>query len=375
MQRSLGLVIAIGLSILLGCEGKRSAHADAEVAVPVVTAKVETRPLTATLRAVGNVESINTVAVVSRVDGPVSQVYVRDGQEVKAGQPLIQIDPQPLEIQLRAAEAALARDKAKLENARIKAEHGKEVLADRFISQDDYTQLRTDYESAQAVVEADHAERDNAKLQLDYATIRAPVAGKLGHIAMQVGNMVHVASQTPLTTLNVLDPIEVSLAVPEQNVAALRTAFHAGTVSVSAVAGDDGADRKELVGKLAFIDNSVDAATGTIRLRARFDNADRTLWPGQFVATTLTLAGASTSTVVPNSAIEEGPSGSYVFVVNNASRVEQRSVQIIKASERDTAVAGVQQGEQVVTDGQSRLAPNSLVTQQHGEHLAGEFAE
>jgi multidrug efflux system membrane fusion protein len=376
MQRTMTVGVGILLlMVLYGCKDKQLSHSAIDAPVPVVTARAETRAIDTTLRAVGNVEAIDTVVIVSRVDGQVAKVFVRDGQDMARNQPILQIDTASLDIQLRAAEAALARDEAKLENARVRADHGKAVLADHYISHDDYTQLKTDYESARATVDADRAERDNARLQLEYATIRAPVAGKLGHIAMQAGNMVHVSSPTPLTTLNVLDPIEVSLAVPEQNVGSLRAAFHKGPIPVQAEVTGDANDRKELVGDLTFIDNAVDATTGTIRLRARFDNADRTLWPGQFVATTLTLAGNTNSTVIPNAAIQEGPSGPYVFVVNKDSRVEQRSIQVIRTSDNDTAVAGVYGGEQVVTDGQSRLTPNSLVTQEHSQHLAGEFAE
>lgn len=370
MQRLVFTVITA--SILFGCSDKKSNQNDSNAPIPIAVAKAEKRPITVSLREVGNVESITSVAVVPRVDGQIAKVLVQDGQEVTANQALFQIDRAPLDIQLRGAEAALVRDQAKLENARVRAEHGKMVLADHFISPDDYTQLKTDFESAQATVDADRATRDNAALQLEYATIRAPVAGKLGHIAMQVGNMVHASNQAPLTTLNVLDPIDVTFAVPEQNIGSLRSLLRAGASVVHAATSDDQGKEIDLTGKLVFIDNAVDPATGTIRLRARFDNRNRALWPGQFVTTMLPLTNDPNSIVVPNVAVQHGPTGAYVFVVTNDMKAEQRTVQVLRATDSDSMVVGVTEGEQVVVDGQSRLSQGSRVTLQP-EKLASDL--
>jgi multidrug efflux system membrane fusion protein len=310
--------------------------------------------------------------VVPRVDGPIAKVLVHDGDDVDRDQSLFQIDPVPFEIQLRAMQADLARDEAKLENAKTKEEHGRMVLADHFISQDDYTQLKTDLQSAQATVDADRAARDNAALQLGYTTIKAPVAGKLGHIALQVGNIVHASNQTPLTTLNVLNPIDVSFAVPEQYVGSLRAALAADTVPVHAATTDSEQKPLDLVGKLVFIDNAVDTATGTIRLRARFDNRARALWPGQFVTTTLPLSNDPNSIVVPNAAIQHGPSGTYFFVVNNQATAELRTVQVLRTTDTDAIVVGIEAGETIVTDGQSRLAPGDKVALRSVQQLASD---
>jgi membrane fusion protein, multidrug efflux system len=356
-------ITTIPLFAFDGC-GHHDANKDETAApIPVTVSKAEKRPVTVSLRSVGNVEATTSVAVVPRVDGQIAKVLVSDGQEVARNQPLFQIDPAPFEIQLRGAQADLARDEAKLENARTKAEHGKMILADHFISPDDYTQLKTDFDSAQATVDADRAARDNAALQLGYATIRAPVAGKLSHIALQVGNTVHASSQGPLTTLNVLDPIDISFAVPEQYVGSLRAALGGGTVEVHASTTDNEQKPLDLVGKLVFIDNSVDTTTGTIRLRARFENRTRALWPGQFVTTMLPLTNDPNSIVVPNAAIQHGPSGAYVFVVKSDSTAEQRAVQVLRTTDADAMVIGVESGETIVTDGQSRLEPGSKVAQ------------
>ena len=189
--------------------GQGRAHRT-DAAVPVVVGRVEERLVPEAINVIGTVESTGNVVIQSRVDGQITQVFVRDGEEVKAGQRLLQIDPALFELQLRMAQATLARDQALLENTRAKAAHGAELLKQQYISTDAYTQLRTDMDSAAATVEQDRAAVDNAKLQLSYATITAPMSGKLGHIAQQVGNTVRASIQTPLTTLNVLDTVDVT---------------------------------------------------------------------------------------------------------------------------------------------------------------------
>lgn len=313
-----------------------------------------------TLSAVGTVESMGSVVVQTRVDGQIVKVLVQDGQEVRAGQPLIQIDPQPLSIALRMAQATLARDAARLENTRAKMQRGQDLFAQKFISNDEFTQLKTDYDGAVATVDSDRATVDQARLQLDYATIVAPVSGKIGHIAQQVGNTVHAAAQTPLTTLNVLDTVDVSFAVPARELGLVRGALAGNAPQVHAVA-DGAADKPAVNGTLTFIDNAADPSTGTIRLRARFDNHERALWPGQFVTVALNLPDAA-SIVIPNAAIAQGPAGSYVYVIGKDSIAEQRTVQVIRSTAALTIVTGVEPGEQVVVDGQSRVAPDKRVT-------------
>jgi multidrug efflux system membrane fusion protein len=210
-----------------------------------------------------------------------------------------------------------------------------------------------------ATVEQDRAAVDEAQLRLSYATIKAPVAGRIGHIEQQVGNMIYASARTPLTTLNVLDPIEVSFAVPEQQLELVQTAMAAGAPQVRATrTGDAPID---VGGALTFIDNAADASTGTIRLRARFANSTRVLWPGQFVTATLTLPGEHESIVVPNAAIANGPDGTYVYVVAGQSSVEQRAGEVARAAATWANVDGVEVGELVVVDGQMRLYPGARV--------------
>jgi multidrug efflux system membrane fusion protein len=365
------LAIAVVTSLLsitiAGCS-KGDARASAKVppAIPVVTAVVEERSLPLVLTVVGTVESTGTVALQSRVDGQIMQVFVRDGDEVKAGQRLMQIDPAPYDLQRRMAQAALDRDLAKLDNATAKSKHGETLFADHYISIDEHTQLQTDLEGAVATVAADRAALDNATLQLNYTTITAPVAGKLGHISQQVGNTVHAAAQTTLITLNVLDTVDVSFAIPEQELTQVRNAAAANRIPVQASVSS-GANADEQLstaeGSLTFIDNAADPATGTIKLRARFDNKKRILWPGQLATIMLALPTHEKTVVIPSSSISEGPQGTYVYVVTSDAIAEQRPVKVQRVAGELTITTGVRAGERIVIDGQSRLTPKARVTE------------
>ena len=355
------LAIWVGLS---GCNKSGGNVVQEAAPVPVVVAAAEERELPVVIREVGTVESTGAVTIQSRVDGQIVKVFVADGEEVKADQPLIQIDPAPLDIQLRIARATLARDEATLANAIAKEQRGDALLAQKFISIDAYKQLKTDREFAAATVDADHAAVDNAALQLSYATVRAPVAGKIGHVSQQVGNMIRAVAQTPLVTLNVLDSVDVAFSIPQQQLDLVRAAMHGGAPAVRATApgaSDGDADPTAATGTLTFIDNAADPLTGTIKLRARFDNRARTLWPGAYVNVTMSLPVEGRAIVVPSVAIGQGPNGAYVYVVSE-SIAEQRAVQIGRTGQDMTIVtSGVQPGELVVVDGQSRLSPNARV--------------
>jgi multidrug efflux system membrane fusion protein len=352
------VLAAFAAALVAGCSKSAAVpHVRADPAVPVVVAAVERRTVPLTLRAVGSVEPVASVAIVPRVDGPIERVLVADGQDVKAGQPLIQLDPQPSRLQVRVSQANLDRDVAKQADARAKEARGRALLAQHFISGGDYEQLKSNLDSAVATVAADRAALDQAKLQLGYTTIRAPVAGKIGHIALQTGNVVRTTSTEPLTTLNALDQVDVSFTVPEQNLQAVRraAAAHEATVAVAA-------SPRTLTGALSFIDNTVDRTSGTIRLRARIANTDRTLWPGEFVTVTLAIGSDAGAIVVPNVAVQQGPDGPYVFIVRADLVVEQRAVQIARIADDVAVIAGVQPGERVVVDGQSRLTPGTHVS-------------
>ncbi len=354
----------IGVLLLYGAIAAACSERDAQPqprdeVIPVVVEAVQLRTVPVVISAIGSVESAGGVAIQSRVDGTIVRVMVEDGADVKAGEPLVQIDPKPFEIELRRAKAVLARAEANLDYARTKETRGRSLLAQRYIADDEYNLLKTNLAAAAATLEQDRAAVDDAQLKLDYTTIKAPVAGRIGHVEQQVGNMIHASAQTPLTTLNVLDPIEVSFAIPERQLALVQAAMTAGSPEVRATrTGDAPID---VGGALTFIDNAADATTGTIRLRARFANSARVLWPGQFVTATLKLPGSGESIVVPSTAIANGPDGTYVYVVVDESIAQQRAVQVARTTDAWAIVAGVRVGERVVVDGQLRLYPDARV--------------
>ena len=356
----------LGPLLLAACTNGSANEPHRVPSIPVVVADVSQRAVPVTLTAIGTVESSGSVNVQPRVDGQIVRIFVADGAEVRAGQPLIQVDPAPYDIQLRIAQATLARDQARFENARTKEAHGRALLDQRFISHDDHAQLKSDLDVANATVALDRAAVDNAQLQLDYATIKAPVAGKLGVINQKVGNTVHANAQStttqpPLTTLNILDPVDVSFAIPEQQLGALRAKLMDAPPEVDIRATADAVAPILMTGKVSFVDNAADPATGTLHLRARFDNASHSLWPGQFVTVRLHIGGDSEVTVIPAEAVENGPEGTFVFVVNAHSIAEQRTVKVERTTDKWAVVSGVTAGEHVVIDGQSRLQPGSPV--------------
>lgn len=353
--------IALAAVLCSACSRDTGASQRGDAVIPVVTAEVALLEMPHNLHVVGTVESTGSVTLLSRVDGQITQVFVHDGQEVKAGQKLLQIDPASFELQVRMAQATLKRDEALLANARARAEHGAELLKAHYISPDANTQLQTDLDTAEAVVDQDRAVLDNAKLQLSYATITAPIAGKIGHIAQQVGNTIRASNETPITTLNALDTLDVTFALPEQQLAPVREALATAKDALHVTAAPVGANVHSLTGQLAFIDNAADPTTGTIRLRARFDNHSRALWPGQLVDVTFSLPADGASLVIPDTAVGENSEGHYVYVVRGDGTAEQRPIKLLRTSDDFAIVTGVKAGETVVVDGQSRLHPDAKV--------------
>ena len=310
------------------------------------------------VNAVGTVEAINSVAVKSLVDGELLASHVSDGDYVVAGQLLFKIDPRPAQAELAQAEAALARDVAARDLAKAQVDRYRPVANKGFVSADQMQQYLTTYSAAAASVKVDRANVDAARLTLGYTDIRSPIAGRAGRILVQPGNLVKANDMQPLLVINQLYPIFVSFAVPGRLVDRVRSAQAAAPVHVDAVV--DGAAAES--GKLAFVDNAVDPATNTVRLRASFANAREQLWPGQFVNVTLNLGSDGDAIVVPDAAVKAGPDGSYVFVVRPDGRAEQRSIEIARSVAGESVVSkGLAAGENVVTDGQSRLADGTRV--------------
>ncbi|HUX26343.1 MAG TPA: efflux RND transporter periplasmic adaptor subunit [Burkholderiales bacterium] len=361
-------LVLIAASALSACSadrapaGSESAHA-ARQAVPVIVAEAVRKTVPLRVQGIGNVESPTTVALKSRVDGQIVNVGFRDGADVRKGQMLFQIDARPAIAQLEQAQAKLASDRAQRKRAREQDTRYKDLLNKKFISADAYEQYKTNLDSAQAIVDADQAVVDNARLQVAYATIRAPISGRAGRIMIQQGNLVKANDTNPLVVINQLSPIYVNFAVPEQYLPQIRAALRAGPAAVDISANGADGKARHVPGTLAFIDNAVDATTGTIKLRASAPNKDAELWPGQFVHATLTLGEQAGAVVVPSAAVQSGPDGAYVFIVDGAAHAQMRKVAIERTAGDDTVIAkGLAGGEKVVVDGQSRLLPGIPVT-------------
>ncbi|MGA7992359.1 MAG: efflux RND transporter periplasmic adaptor subunit [Thermoanaerobaculia bacterium] len=328
--------------------------------VPVSAAGVAQRSFPLTTRAIGNVEAFSTVAIRALASGELQKIHFRQGQEVRKSDLLFTIDPRPLQAALDQAEGTLAKDRAQLANALAVAARYKKLFEEGIASKEDLDQFRTSADTQAGLVAADEASVANAKVQLSYATIRSPISGMTGNLLVYVGNLVKANDTTPLVTITQATPIYVTFAVPEGELGKVNRARAGGAVRVEAALPSD--EAHPLAGVLSFVDNAVDSTTGTIRLKATFDNPDRRLWPGQFVKVTLTTGVEPNALVVPSQAVQTGQDGPYVYVVKDDSTVEPRPVKPGPAADGLTVVAkGLAAGERVVTDGQLRLFPGAKV--------------
>jgi multidrug efflux system membrane fusion protein len=331
-------------------------------AVPITAALVEQRSMPVKLEAIGNVEAFTSVAIKVRVDGQITEVNFREGQEVKQGDILFKIDPGPYIAALKQAEGTAARDRATYERARQQDARNKELLEQKFISADGYAQFQTNAQTAEAVAAASQAAVENARVQFEYTTIRSPITGYVGKILLQRGNIARAADPNPIANVNQVHPIYVTFAVPEQRLSEIRKRMGSSLLAVEATPSD-AIDGKRAVGKLVFIDNAVDLSTGTIKLKAQFENLDNALWPGQFAQVSMRLFDQADALVIPAKAVQTGPNGQFVFVVKEDSSVEVRPVTITRTDGDLSIVAtGLKKDEQVVTQGQLRLASGTKVT-------------
>ncbi|MBI5190360.1 MAG: efflux RND transporter periplasmic adaptor subunit [Nitrospirae bacterium] len=361
-----GLIGALLLMLVMsctatftGCAKKDEKKKDKKPA-PVLAAKAETRDVPVTLAAIGNVEAYSTVNVRSLVGGEVTGVHFREGQDVRKGELLFTIDARPLEAELMKAEAELAEDMVEAENAETDAARYKALLDRGAVSRQQYDQARTLAASLKEVVGADRAEIGRIKVQLGYTRIFAPVSGRTGAIGVHMGNVVRANDAPDLVTINQLRPIYVTFSVPGGALSEVRRLDARSRLSVTArPTGDPG---PPAAGRLSFIDNAVDPATATIRLKAVFDNSDGRLWPGQFVDVSVLMSTRAGATVVPEAAVLSGQKGQYVYVVKPDNTAEERLVGTDGTVDGYTVVlSGVRTGETVVTDGQLRLVPGTAV--------------
>jgi multidrug efflux system membrane fusion protein len=356
------------LAMLAGLPGCGNEAASAKrpagpVAAVVSVEPAEQRSVPVRLQAIGNVEAYSTVSLKARVDGQIVAVNFTEGKEIRKGEILFRIDPRSFEAALRQAEANALRDAAARDQARSQERRYQELLEKNFVSKEAYAQIRTNAEVAEATAKASQAGLENARLNLEYCTIAAPIDGIPGKVLLQVGNLVKANDTGALVVINQVKPVFVNFAVPEQELPTVRRYMAAGPLGVEAA--ESKSDASLAQGSLVFIDNAVDQATGTIRMRARFDNGDTALWPGQFVNVRVKLYDEPNAILVPSRALQTGPEGQYVYVVKPDMTAELRTVTVAR-TEGDTAIIakGLANGEQVVVRGALRLSPGAKVTVQ-----------
>lgn len=390
-MRALWAALLLTGPLLAGCEkGADSATAkSAPPGVPVTVVDAGRRDVPVQIRAIGNVEPLATVGVQSMINGEVMKVHFAEGQEVPAGGLLFTIDPRQLQAALlqaqatlaqhqaavKQAEANLARDTAQLENARVEEQRYRKLVEGGFVAREQYDQIRTReltlaatieadraaVETAKALVRAGEAAVENVRVQLGYTEIRAPIGGRTGNLLLNQGNVVKANDVgNPMVVINRVHPIYVAFSVPEAQLEAINRHRAAGALPVEAqVAGRTG---WVVRGRLTFMNNTVDPSTGTIQLKATFENTENALWPGQFVNVALTLTTQVDAVVVPSQAVQSGQKGPYVYVVKPDRTVEARPVVPGAADGRDVIItSGLTAGERVVIDGQLRLVPGARV--------------
>ncbi len=362
--------------------------------MPVVTARVEQKPVPVLLAAVGAVEAISSVQIRAQVTGQLSAVHFAEGQDVQAGQPLFSLDARPFAATLQQAEAVLARDTATLQNAQIQQARAETLFKRGLLPNDQYDSQRAGATSLAATVEADKAAVESARLNLQYAEIKAPISGRTGTLGAHPGDLVRANDTAALVVINQVSPVYVTFSVPGRYLSDIRryqarqalsvmatgpadlstVASPGGTAGSPPRAGDSGKaaasagpSDQTARGVLTFIDNAVDSTTGMIRLKGTFPNGDRRLWPGAFVQVAIQLTTDSKALVMPATAVQVSQDGQYAYVVKPDRTVEMRAISVERQEGEQVVIAkGLSAGEVVVTDGQLRLTPGASVSERGG---------
>lgn len=352
--------VLLASALLAGCSDDKKKQAQARRPVPVSVAKVESGSIPVQITAVGNVEPYRSVALRSQVGGLIVEQRVRDGQEVAAGDVLFVLDPRPFQAALKEAQGKLERDQALLKKAEDDFTRYTGLKQKDVVSQQQFDQSQTDAKSLRASIKLSEAQSEQARLQLEYSVMKAPFAGRVGGVLVSLGNVIKANDDRNLLVINQIQPVYVSFSVPEQYLPDVASRMGKAPLSVSVTLGEGAPEQEK--GELAAVDNTVDRATGTIRLKALFKNTDKRLWPGQFAKVALNLDNRDNVITVPGAAVQQGLQGSFVYVVNAQNQAEFRIVETGgTVGEKIIITKGVSPGEAVVTDGHVRLAPNSLV--------------
>ncbi len=350
-----------------------AASAAANRQIPVMSAEVDKRDVPVWLEGLGTVSAFYTVTVKPQVDGRIDRVLFTEGQSVKKGAVLIQIDPRQFQIQLESAAAALARDAANLKNSNLNLERYKTLSQQNLIPVQQMTDQQAAADQLVSQVKADQTQIDAARLNLDFAQVKSPIDGVTGLRLVDPGNVVHQTDATGLVVVTQLDPIAVFFTLPEDDLPAIQSAMAQGVAVVDALSRDG--DKPLGQGKLAVIDNEINQATATVRLKAVFDNPKRTLWPNQFVKARLKVSTRKDAIVVPAAVVQHGPKGAFAYVIGADSKAVVRPLEV-ESIQGDIAILGkgLAPGETVVVEGQAQLRPGSRVAPKPVDRPAGATA-
>lgn len=351
-------------ALLSGCSTadskQQNAHAAGPRSISVSVAPVLRQDVPVYISGLGTVTAFNTANIKSRVDGQIMKVNFREGQEVRQGALLIEIDARPYEVQLEQMQAQLFRDQAQLRDARLNLERYTALIPSGSIAQQQVDTQKATVDQLDGTVRNDQAQIDTAKLNIVYCHITAPFSGRVGLRQVDPGNIIHASDTTPMLILTQLQPIAVIFTLAEDVLPTIAQQMRKGTLEVDAFSRDD--QTKLATGKLLTIDNQIDPTTGTAKLKAVFDNKDNKLWPNQFVNADLLVETRKNSTVVPTAALLRGPQGTFVYTVNADKTVQDKAV-TVALTQGDTTVvtSGVNPGDTVVTDGQDKLQRGSRI--------------
>lgn len=357
---ALGAVAGLGWGWWANAPAKANLPPAKPPAVPVDVGAAAVQDIPIYLTGLGTVQALNTVTVTTRVDGELQKVAFTEGQDVKTGDVLAQIDPRPFQAALDQAVAKKTQDLAQLQNAELDLKRFQDLDQKGFATRQQLDTQRALVNTTQAMIQGDQAAIDNARTQLDYTTIKAPLDGRTGFRLVDQGNNVHATDTTGIVVITQIHPIAAVFTLPEENLLAVNQALAQGTVSVTALSSDNKTVLDQ--GKLALADNEIDQTTGTARFKAEFPNEGNTLWPGAFINVRVLLETRHNALTIPSAAVERGSDGLFTYVVKPDQTVEARPIQVAVNNGRVAVVAGgLKAGESVVTGGQYRLQPGTAV--------------